>query len=80
MSALGQKQTWRHVIGMSGIPPKADIRQQSRNVRFVPKADMPLTDDIWTICKLVEAALHGTIAAMGGKRHGRLTEIDGSAY
>jgi len=24
------------------LPPKADIRQGNRNVRFVPKADIPL--------------------------------------
>jgi hypothetical protein len=27
---------------MSALPPKADIGTQSRDVRFVPKADMPL--------------------------------------
>ena len=26
---------------MSALPPKADIGTQSRNVRFVPKADIP---------------------------------------
>jgi hypothetical protein len=44
MSALGQKQTsdWRPL--MSALPPKADIRQRDRDVRFVPIADIgPLT-------------------------------------
>src|SRR5262249_3159830 len=27
------------VVAMSALPPKADIGTQSRNVRFVPKAD-----------------------------------------
>ena len=40
MSALGQKQTSAHVRVMSALPPKADIGTQSRNVRFVPKADI----------------------------------------
>src|SRR6516225_11433296 len=40
MSALGQKQTSEHVRVMSALPPKADIGTQSRNVRFVPKADI----------------------------------------
>ena len=40
MSALGQKQTFRNVQLMSALPPKADIGTQSRNVRFVPKADI----------------------------------------
>jgi hypothetical protein len=36
MSALGQKRTsdWR--LSMSALPPKADIRQRDRHVRFVP--------------------------------------------
>jgi hypothetical protein len=40
MSALGQKQTLGNVAPMSALPPKADIRTQSRNVRFVPIADI----------------------------------------
>jgi hypothetical protein len=39
MSALGQKQTSRRARAMSALPPIADIGTQSRNVRFVPKAD-----------------------------------------
>jgi hypothetical protein len=39
MSALGQKQTFAVQKAMSALPPKADIGTQSRNVRFVPKAD-----------------------------------------
>jgi len=36
MSALGQKQTFERLRLMSALPPKADIRTQSGNVRFVP--------------------------------------------
>ena len=43
MSALGQKQTIGPFIAMSALPPKADIGTQSRDVRFVPKADMAAT-------------------------------------
>jgi hypothetical protein len=39
MSALGQKQTSRPEISMSALPPKADIVQHDRDVRFVPEAD-----------------------------------------
>jgi hypothetical protein len=39
MSALGQKQTSRLVRVMSALPPKADIAECRRYVRFVPKAD-----------------------------------------
>jgi hypothetical protein len=40
-SALGQKQTLVKVRLMSALPPKADIDRACRDVRFVPKADMP---------------------------------------
>jgi hypothetical protein len=39
MTALGQKQTRRGQIVMSALPPKADIAERDRHVRFVPKAD-----------------------------------------
>ena len=39
MSALGQKQTLECLRAMSALPPKADIAERSRDVRFVPKAD-----------------------------------------
>ena len=46
MSALGQKQTLAHVRVMSALPPKADLDQYGRDVRFVPKADfVELLDD-----------------------------------
>jgi hypothetical protein len=37
MSAMGQKQTLPWHFRMSALPPKADIRIQSREIRFVPK-------------------------------------------
>jgi hypothetical protein len=40
MSALGQKQTLRHLQSMSALPSKADIGTQPRDVRFVPQADI----------------------------------------
>jgi hypothetical protein len=42
MSALGQKQTSRHLQSMSALPPIADIGTQPLNVRFVPEADIGL--------------------------------------
>jgi hypothetical protein len=38
--ALGHEQTSRARALMSALPPKADIRQRNRDVRFVPKADI----------------------------------------
>ena len=39
MSALGQKRTLAGVRIMSALPPKADIADSDRHVRFVPKAE-----------------------------------------
>jgi hypothetical protein len=36
MSAMGQKRTGRFQFAMSALPPKADIPQHHRDVRFVP--------------------------------------------
>src|SRR5262249_31377534 len=43
MSALGQTRTFRSAIGMSALPPKADMRSQLLNVRQGPEADIQLT-------------------------------------
>ena len=40
MSALGQKQTCAAQNVMSALPPKADMCGATRDVRFVPLADM----------------------------------------
>jgi hypothetical protein len=40
MTALGQKRTSKQVRAMSALPPKADIVEHDRHVRFVPKADV----------------------------------------
>jgi hypothetical protein len=47
MSALGQKQTLHSEIGMSALPPKADIGGVSSDVRFVPKADNAPAPKAW---------------------------------
>jgi hypothetical protein len=36
----GCSRTCTHKFAMSALPPKADIRQGNRDVRFVPKADI----------------------------------------
>jgi hypothetical protein len=36
MSGLGQKQTLSDISAMSALPPKADMVQHNRDVRFVP--------------------------------------------
>jgi hypothetical protein len=40
MSALGHKRTYAAQKVMSALPPKADICGATRDVRFVPIADL----------------------------------------
>jgi hypothetical protein len=40
MSALGHYRTSPRHFRMSALPPKADIAERHRHVRFVPKADI----------------------------------------
>ena len=46
MSALGQKQTFAAQKAMSALPPKADMCGATRDVRFVPIADIALFDHL----------------------------------
>jgi hypothetical protein len=48
MSAMGQKRTsdWRPL--MSALPPKADMAQHDRDVRYVPQGDIqPIPGAVW---------------------------------
>ena len=40
MSALGHKRTLRPLIGMSALPPKADMCGALAHICFVPQADI----------------------------------------
>jgi hypothetical protein len=40
LAGLGQKQKSRSAKGTSGLPPKADIIAEAKEVRFGPQADM----------------------------------------
>jgi len=59
MSALGQKQTLKRFHPMSALPPIADIGTHSRNVRFVPKADICSAAKILLFDDLVGAGKQG---------------------
>ena len=48
-----------------------------KTLRVTPAMEAGITDHVWTIGELLEAALHGTIAEPQGRRHGRFTVIDG---
>jgi hypothetical protein len=75
-SALGQKQTSRSEITMSALPPKADIAERNRHVRFVPKADScsaakSCFDGFCNVCfcpraQLIPCLMHRDIRLNGG--------------
>ena len=44
---FGSKLTCRHLIAMSALPPKADMCSATRNVRFVPIADIGVPTVHW---------------------------------
>ena len=67
MSALGQKQTSRHVRVMSVIPLNADISQRDLHVRLVPIADIANKQPPWPPDKL-----RLIIFSVSGGRHGAL--------
>ena len=46
MSALGHKRTFAAQKGRSALPPKADMCGATRDVRFVPIADMTATSEL----------------------------------
>jgi hypothetical protein len=49
ISALGQKQTCRFQFAMSALPPKADIAERNRHVRFVPEAEIGIAKKHYSI-------------------------------
>ena len=57
MSALGQKQTFAVQTVMSALPPKADMCGATRDVRFVPKADIVPTRRLHRRGQAIWAAL-----------------------
>jgi hypothetical protein len=54
MSALGQKRTFAPQKVMSALPPKADMCCATRNVRFVPMADIANYSITSSACNNIE--------------------------
>ena len=64
MSALGQKQTCAVQNGMSALPPITDMCGATRDVRFVPIADIRLLDHL--IGAGEQRRRHGQAKRLGG--------------
>jgi len=76
MSALGQKQTFGSVRLMSAVPPKTDIGTQSRDVRFVPKADK-VHRSILRGYSITSSLRFKTSLIRGAHRHGQMSASEG---
>jgi hypothetical protein len=48
-------------------------------LRVTPAMQLGVTDHIWTISKLVNAALNGTVPEAQGRKVGRFAVFDGGA-
>ena len=57
MSALGHKRTCAAQLGMSALPPIADMCSALGDVCFVPIADMPALFDHLVGCRLLSLAV-----------------------
>ena len=63
MLALGQKRRLKRLRPMSVLPPKADIAEHGRHVRYVPKADIATMQQ--------QIYLNSSTVANGSADHGR---------
>jgi hypothetical protein len=61
MSALGQKQTLERDRIMSALPPKADIETRSRDVRFVPEAEIAPPYSITSLARSITSLARSKI-------------------
>ena len=66
MSALGQKQTCAAQKVMSALPPKADMCGATRDVRFVPTADIGIQCAAAKVLRRTSAMVSATSDAILG--------------
>ena len=59
---------------MSALPPKADIGDAMRNVRFVPKADITGLFDYF-VGKLLQKRRHGEVERLSGLKIDQQLEL-----
>jgi IS1 family transposase len=71
------KKFENHVAAVALYVAHYNFCRVHETLRVTPAMQLGVTDHIWTIGELVEAALEGVIPAPGGRRYGRFTVIDG---
>jgi IS1 family transposase len=67
-----------HVAAVALYVAHYNFCRVHETLRVTPAMQLGVTDHIWTIGELVDAALEGVVLpALGGRRYGRFTVIDG---
>ena len=71
------KKLENHVAAVALYVAHYNFCRVHETLRVTPAMQLGVTDHIWTIGELVDAALDGVVPAPGGRRYGRFTVIDG---
>lgn len=71
------KKLENHVAAVSLYVAHYNFCRVHETLRVTPAMQLGVTDYIWTIGEMVDAALEGVVPAPGGRRYGRFTVIDG---
>jgi IS1 family transposase len=71
------KKLENHVAAVALYVAHYNFCRVHETLRVTPGMQLGVTEHIWTIGELVDAALEGVLPAPGGRRYGRFTVIDG---
>jgi hypothetical protein len=71
------KKLENHVAAIALYVAHHNFCRVHETLRVTPAMQLGVTDHIWTLGELVDAALEGVLPAPGGRRYGRFTVIDG---
>ncbi len=71
------KKLENHVAAVALYVAHYNFCRVHETLRVTPAMQLGVTDHVWTIGELVDAALDGVVPAPSGRRYGRFTVIDG---
>jgi hypothetical protein len=71
------KKLENHVAAVALYVAHYNFCRVHETLRVTPAMQLGVTEHIWTIGELVDAALEGVLPAPCGRRYGRFTVIDG---
>jgi hypothetical protein len=71
------KKLENHIAAVALYVAHYNFCRVHETLRITPAMQLGVTDHVWTIGELADAALDGIFPALGGRRYGRFTVIDG---